>query len=155
MCAYTEKESLYGSVLITVLCKDNFPKEAKQGAGYGRLLGSSRDTAFSTTAKFWLHQWKKKGWGRPGTYFLLGSSASYCPVLARSARLSFQIFPCKVSPFKFCHRTERTTSPRLSKCFRLTDEILHESRTGYQFSPDTVLCLGLLPQRLQPIPTCI
>lgn len=86
-------------------------------------------------------------WDRPGTYFLL----KYHPVPARSARLFFQGFPCKFLLFKFHHGTERRTSPMPSKRFKLTDEILHASCTGYQFSPDTTLYPDLLPERLQLI----
>lgn len=54
--AYTETKILRGSVLITALSKDHSPTETNQGAGYGRLLGSSRNTAFPISAKLLLHQ---------------------------------------------------------------------------------------------------
>lgn len=48
--AYTETKILHGSVVITALGKDHSLTETNQGAGYGRLLGSSGNTDFPITA---------------------------------------------------------------------------------------------------------
>lgn len=49
--AYTETKILHGSVVITALAKDHSVTETNQGAGYSRLLGRGRNTAFPITAK--------------------------------------------------------------------------------------------------------
>lgn len=51
MYAYTETKILHGSVVITALAKDHSVTETNQGAGYSRLLGRGRNTAFPITAK--------------------------------------------------------------------------------------------------------
>lgn len=49
---------LHGDVVITALGKDYSLTETNKGVGYGKLLGSSRNTAFPITGKLWLHQQK-------------------------------------------------------------------------------------------------